>query len=168
MEKIFKNTCVFPFRYLSKSLLLRSLKIFPKAACNPKTCTESQVWHIHWRNSTNVREEKPEQKIQKRRLSEQSLELTTVFKEATRNFIFIFLFKKTVKRLNQGHLHPLLEHPETKMSRPGIVPRPPASQASTLAKSYSNSLWCCYSEPLQREKNLISIYLILESNFTGI
>jgi hypothetical protein len=51
-----------------------------------------------------------------------------------------------MKRLDQGHLHPLLEHPETNMSRPGIEQ---ASQASNLAKSYSNSLLNCYSEPLQ-------------------
>jgi hypothetical protein len=37
----------------------------------------------------------------------------------------------TMKRLDQDDLHPLLEHPETNMSWP---------QASTLAKSYSNSL----------------------------
>jgi hypothetical protein len=41
-----------------------------------------------------------------------------------------------MERLDQGILHPLLEQPETDMSRPGIEPRPP--QASTLAKSYSN------------------------------
>jgi hypothetical protein len=44
----------------------------------------------------------------------------------------------TTKRLDQGHLHPLLKHPETNMSRLGIEPRPPASQATSLAKSYSN------------------------------
>jgi hypothetical protein len=42
-----------------------------------------------------------------------------------------------MKRLDQGHLQPLQEHPETNMPRPGIKPGPPASQASTLAKSYS-------------------------------
>jgi hypothetical protein len=45
-----------------------------------------------------------------------------------------------MKRLDLGHLHPLLEHLKTKMSRPGIKPGLPASQASTLAKSYSNSV----------------------------
>ncbi len=55
-----------------------------------------------------------------------------------------------MERLDQGgHIHPLLEHPETNMSWPGIEPGSPASQASTLAKSYSNSLLNCYSEPLQ-------------------
>jgi len=34
------------------------------------------------------------------------------------------------------------------MSRPGIKPGSSALQASTLAKSYSNSLDICYSEPL--------------------
>ncbi len=27
-----------------------------------------------------------------------------------------------MKRLDQGHLHPLIEHPETNMSQPGIEP----------------------------------------------
>ncbi len=36
-----------------------------------------------------------------------------------------------MKRLDQGNLHPLLEHPETNMSLPGIKPGSPASQAST-------------------------------------
>jgi hypothetical protein len=34
-----------------------------------------------------------------------------------------------MERLDQGLLHPLLEHPETNMSRPGIEPGPPASHA---------------------------------------
>jgi hypothetical protein len=47
----------------------------------------------------------------------------------------------TMKRHDQGYLHPLLllEHPKTNMSRPGIEPGSPASQASTLAKSCLNS-----------------------------
>ncbi len=40
----------------------------------------------------------------------------------------------TMERLDQGHLHPLLEHPETNMSRPGIEPRSPALRRS----GYSN------------------------------
>jgi hypothetical protein len=40
-----------------------------------------------------------------------------------------------MERLDQGHLHPLLEHPETNMSRPGIECASPASQAGTLSKS---------------------------------
>jgi hypothetical protein len=58
-----------------------------------------------------------------------------------------------MKRRDQGHLHPLLEHPETNMSRPGIEPVPLASQASTLAKSYSNTICCYYSEPILLHKN---------------
>ncbi len=39
-----------------------------------------------------------------------------------------------MKRLDQGHhLYPLPEHPEAEMSRPGMKPGPPSSQASTLA-----------------------------------
>ncbi len=55
----------------------------------------------------------------------------------------LLMIQIIMERLDQGHLHPLLEHPET------IEPEPPASQASTLAKSYSHSLLSCYSEPLQ-------------------
>ncbi len=51
-----------------------------------------------------------------------------------------------MESLDQGHLHYLLQNPETNMSRPGIEP---GSQASTLAKNYSNSLCCCYSDSLQ-------------------
>jgi hypothetical protein len=42
------------------------------------------------------------------------------------------LFKNNVMdKLDQGHFHPLLEHPETNKSRPGIEPGPPpAPQAS--------------------------------------
>jgi hypothetical protein len=47
------------------------------------------------------------------------------------------------------HFHPLLEHPETNMSRQGIELGPPASQASTLAKSYWNNLWRCNWEPVE-------------------
>jgi hypothetical protein len=46
-----------------------------------------------------------------------------------------------MKRLDQDHLHLLLEHPKTNMSRPGIEPRLPASQASTLAKKLFEQLF---------------------------
>jgi hypothetical protein len=36
-----------------------------------------------------------------------------------------------MKRLDQGHSHPLLEHPKTIMPRPGIEPGPPALQHSS-------------------------------------
>ncbi len=35
-----------------------------------------------------------------------------------------------MKRLDQGHLNPLLEHPKTNMSRPGIEPWPPGEHSS--------------------------------------
>ncbi len=45
-------------------------------------------------------------------------------------------------RFDQGHLHPKLEvlTPETDMSRPGTKSGPPWWEASTLAKSYSDSV----------------------------
>jgi hypothetical protein len=46
----------------------------------------------------------------------------------------------TMEKLAQSHLHPPLELPETNMSRSGIKPGSPSTQASTLAKTYSNSL----------------------------
>ncbi len=45
-----------------------------------------------------------------------------------------------LKRLDKSHLHPKLEVLRTDMSRPGITPGPPRWGASTLEKSYSNSL----------------------------
>ncbi len=41
----------------------------------------------------------------------------------------------TVERLDQGHLHPLLEHPRQTCRGRGAKLRPPAPQVSTLAKS---------------------------------
>ncbi len=46
----------------------------------------------------------------------------------------------TMERLDQGHLHPLLEHPRLTHAWPGIECRPPRWEVSTLAMSYSNSL----------------------------
>jgi hypothetical protein len=54
-----------------------------------------------------------------------------------------------MERLDQGHLNSLLEHYETNMSRPGIKPWLPVLQASTLTKTFLNSLCCCYLELLQ-------------------
>ncbi len=48
-----------------------------------------------------------------------------------------------MERLDQGDLTRIREHTETNMSRLGMEPRPPASQASTVAKAYSNQ--CCGS-----------------------
>jgi hypothetical protein len=44
-----------------------------------------------------------------------------------------------MKSFDQGHLHPKLKQLETDMSRPGIGPKPPRWEASTLEKSNSNS-----------------------------
>jgi hypothetical protein len=40
-----------------------------------------------------------------------------------------------MEELDRSSLHPLIKHPETDTSRPGIELRPPASQAGTLPKS---------------------------------
>ncbi len=47
----------------------------------------------------------------------------------------------TMKRLDQGHLHPKLDISgvRTDMSRPGIKPGPPRRETSTLEKSHTNS-----------------------------
>jgi hypothetical protein len=66
--------------------------------------------------------------------------------------------KNIMKRLDLGHLYFLLEHPETNMSRPEIEPGWPASQASTLAKSYSKSFCCCYSEPLYSINDIVCFF----------
>ncbi len=38
-----------------------TLKIVPKAACDPENC--SSAMNVHWRKSTNESEGKPEQKF---------------------------------------------------------------------------------------------------------
>jgi hypothetical protein len=48
-----------------------------------------------------------------------------------------------MKRLDQGHLHPLLEHPETNMSRPGIKPGPPGEYSSKELFEQLMSICCC-------------------------
>ncbi len=50
------------------------------------------------------------------------------------------------------NLYPLLEHPRQTCPGRGLNPWHPAPEASTLAKSYCNSLFYCYSEPLQCER----------------
>ncbi len=66
----------------------------------------------------------------------------TIFREKIAFFSFM-------DNLNQRHCHHLLKLLDTNMSQLGNGPRSPSSQGSTLAKSYLNSLCCCYSEPLQ-------------------
>ncbi len=45
-----------------------------------------------------------------------------------------------MKRLDQGHLHPLLEHHETNMSRPGIEPEPPGATGEHSSKELFKQL----------------------------
>jgi hypothetical protein len=71
-----------------------TIKIVPKAACDPIVLKA-----VHWRKLTNAREGKLKQKLI--RLSEQSLELVSVFKDASRNCIFKFLFNKAGKEFEQ-------------------------------------------------------------------
>jgi hypothetical protein len=49
--------------------------------------------NVHWRKLTDESQEKPEQKFDS--AYETFLELVRVFKEASRNFILIFLLNKT-------------------------------------------------------------------------
>ncbi len=55
---------------------------------------------------------------------------------------------RTMERLDQGHLHPPLEHPRSTCPGRGLNPRPPGPQASTQAKSYLfEQLINCHSQP---------------------
>jgi hypothetical protein len=56
--------------------------------------------------------------------------------------------------------------PETDMSPPGLKPGPPRCEANTLAKSYSNSLCCCYSEPLTMLQDVDGV--AVQSRVAGI
>jgi hypothetical protein len=44
---------------------------------------------------------------------------------------------------DRSSLHPSIKLPERDLSRPGFEPRPLATQADTLPKSYLNSLHIC-------------------------
>ncbi len=59
-------------------------------------------------------------------------------------------FKQSFKEeLDQSSFHPLIKHPETDISRPGIEPRPLMSQADTIKALPSRILIRSdYSEPL--------------------
>jgi hypothetical protein len=63
--------------------------------------------NVHWRNSVNESEGKPDQNLM--RLTELSLELLRVFKEASRNFTFIFLFNKPGQTF-KNHLRMFRRH----------------------------------------------------------
>jgi hypothetical protein len=49
-----------------------------------------------------------------------------------------------MKRLDQGHLYPLLEHPETNMSRPGIEPWRALKQRA-IRTAYAVAIWHLYT-----------------------
>jgi hypothetical protein len=68
-----------------------------------------------------------------------------------------------MKRLDQGNLHSLLEHPETNMSWPGIKPVSPAPQASTLAKIYSSA----YAVAILNLYMAATVHVALAHVFTG-
>jgi hypothetical protein len=53
------------------------------------------------------------------------------------------LYECIMKRLDQGHLHGLTC--PGRESNPGLR----EGESTTLEKNLSNSLFCCYSEPLQ-------------------
>jgi hypothetical protein len=63
-----------------------SLKVVPKAACDPENFSESRP--------KEPMREKENRNRNLKRLSEQSLELLSVFKKASRNYMLIFLFTK--------------------------------------------------------------------------
>ncbi len=65
--------------------------VAPKAACDPENCSESRLW-IH---SGKIRSMKANESrnINLMRLSEQLLEIVSVFNEASKNLTFIFLLK---------------------------------------------------------------------------
>jgi hypothetical protein len=65
-----------------------------------------------------------------------------------------FSYLHTMKRLDQGHLHPKPEVP--RLTCPGRELNPgPWWEAKTLEKSHSNRLLVCYSKPLQHFTNRI-------------
>jgi hypothetical protein len=66
-----------------------TVKVVMKAACDPENLCEPAM-NVHWRKSTNERQGKPKQM----RLSEQSLELVSVFKEASRTLYFFSLSRQ--------------------------------------------------------------------------
>jgi hypothetical protein len=64
-----------------------NLKIVPKAACDYKILPKAGHLNVYWRNSTNESEGKPEQIFD---AAYGTVFRISVFKEASRNFTFIF------------------------------------------------------------------------------
>jgi hypothetical protein len=65
------------------------LKVVPKPACDSENGSESQIWMYPRINQPMRVKESLNRNLT--RLSEQLLELVSVFKEASKNFILIFL-----------------------------------------------------------------------------
>jgi hypothetical protein len=81
-----------------------TIKVVPKAACDPESCSKSQpctVCTLYTREIRPMRR-KPEQKFDA--AAEQSFELVSVSKEATRKFIFIFQTLKQGRLKIKNHL----------------------------------------------------------------
>ncbi len=89
-----------------------TLKVVPKAACDSKSCSENRLCNSE--NSSESRlwllmytEENWQQRIAwteiLMRLSEQSLESATVFKEVSRDLIIVYLFHKDSRKF-KNHL----------------------------------------------------------------
>jgi hypothetical protein len=69
-----------------------TLKVVRKAACDSENCSESWPW-MYTRDIHPMRV-KESRNINLLQLAKQSLELVSVFKEASRNLTFIFMFNK--------------------------------------------------------------------------
>ncbi len=72
-----------------------TLKDFPKAVCDPENRSESKPW-IYTGENRKMRE-KESRKRNLIQLLEQSIELLSVFTEASRNLIIIFLLNQAKK-----------------------------------------------------------------------
>jgi hypothetical protein len=74
-----------------------SSQVVPKTACHSENCSKSQLWHtcIHWRKLTIDSNWSPEQKF----WCSSGIELESVFKEASRNFIIIFIITRQPENL---------------------------------------------------------------------
>jgi hypothetical protein len=73
-----------------------TLKVVPNAAV-PMKLFRKPTMNLHWRKSTNESKEKTDQKSDV--AFEQFLELVSVFKKASRNFIFILVLARQAKNV---------------------------------------------------------------------
>ena len=65
----------------------------------------------------------------------------------------------TMKRLDQGHLHPKLEVPATDMSQPGVKPVTPLEPFEQLVNSYLEHLHMS-ARPLENACDNTELYRI--------